>query len=172
MIKICLSCKEEFEPMISKRSKREYKNCLACRLLKIERAKEMKGLSLKEREAIWEINRKNKISANIKFRIYRLINHAKVRAKKENLPFDLDAEELCKTIESVCPITGLVINFSKIQNGSDDTPTLDRIVPERGYVNGNVKIISNRGNWLKGNLNIEICENIINYLKRHSNNSF
>lgn len=39
------------------------------------------------------------------------------------------------------------------QGPGDTSPTLDRIVPEKGYVPGNVLVISNRANAIKSNAN-------------------
>ena len=35
------------------------------------------------------------------------------------------------------------------------SPSLDRIVPDRGYVPGNVRVVSDRANRLKGDRNLE-----------------
>jgi hypothetical protein len=44
---------------------------------------------------------------------------------------------------------------------------LDRIIPELGYVPGNVKIISMRANRIKTNATIEDIKNVLLYLKEH-----
>ena len=36
-----------------------------------------------------------------------------------------------------------------------DSPSLDRIVPELGYVKGNIRVISNRANHLKSDATLE-----------------
>ena len=47
--------------------------------------------------------------------------------------------------------------------------TLDKLVPELGYVPGNVFIISWRANKLKSNMTIDELEKILNYMKRNKN---
>jgi hypothetical protein len=41
------------------------------------------------------------------------------------------------------------------QKRSENSPSLDRIRPERGYVPGNVRVLSDRANRLKSNLTYE-----------------
>lgn len=46
------------------------------------------------------------------------------------------------------------------------TPSLDRIVPERGYVRGNVEVISWEANRLKNSATLEQLEALVDYLSR------
>lgn len=73
---------------------------------------------------------------------------AEIRAKKKNIPFDLEISDI--TIPDVCPIMKFPLSLtnSKI---SKDSPSLDRIVPELGYVKGNVWVISALANTMKQN---------------------
>jgi len=45
------------------------------------------------------------------------------------------------------------------------SPSIDRIIPSKGYVMGNVKFISYKANRIKNDSNIEILEKLINYMK-------
>ena len=50
----------------------------------------------------------------------------------------------------------------------DNSPTLDRIVPELGYVPGNVAVISWKANRLKGNnTDPELFEKVAKYIRKH-----
>lgn len=63
-----------------------------------------------------------------------------------------------------CPILGI-----KLQPGSlkqqDNSPSLDRIDSTKGYVKGNVEVISFRANMVKGSSSIEELETILNYMR-------
>lgn len=48
----------------------------------------------------------------------------------------------------------------------DDSPSIDRIIPELGYTKGNIRVISNRANLLKSNATIEELQKVINDLRR------
>jgi hypothetical protein len=84
---------------------------------------------------------------------------ARARAKKKGLAFDIDAAFLRSIVTENCPILGMKLEWSTLRgHGSKmfpNSPSLDRIVPERGYVKGNVWIISHRANMLKSNASHE-----------------
>ena len=66
-------------------------------------------------------------------------------ARKRGIPFDLRVEEF--VLPKVCPVLGIPINFGPRHH--PNLPTFDRIDPTKGYVRGNVRIISWRANLLK-----------------------
>ena len=80
-----------------------------------------------------------------------LVNSARRRAKRDGLPFDLTHEDI--TIPERCPALGIPLAPSTAgrQGGDDASPSLDRLVPELGYVPGNVRVISRRANSIKQN---------------------
>lgn len=75
---------------------------------------------------------------------------ARHRAKKRNVYFDLLPEDI--QVPTHCPVFGipLVIGTSGSQGGSDNSPSLDRIDPSRGYVKDNVRVTSWKANNIKG----------------------
>lgn len=64
-----------------------------------------------------------------------------------------------------CPITKQKIDWKVLKKHTQNSPTLDKIVPSLGYVSGNVKIISHLGNTLKSSNSIETLRNTIEYLE-------
>lgn len=55
-----------------------------------------------------------------------------------------------------CPILGLPLYVMKgTKGGGPNSPSLDKIEPSRGYVPGNVIVISNRANRLKSDASVE-----------------
>lgn len=71
---------------------------------------------------------------------------AKQRARQLGVPFAITPKDIF--IPKICPVLGipLVVGESKPMSGS---PSLDRLIPKRGYVPGNVVVISYRANVLK-----------------------
>lgn len=82
----------------------------------------------------------------------RLLALAKSRAKSKNIPFDLCEEDF--DLPTHCPILGVELCVS-ISGLSDMSYSLDRIVPELGYVKGNVQVISHLANSMKFTANPE-----------------
>jgi hypothetical protein len=84
----------------------------------------------------------------LKYRMTYMLSGAKKRAQRDGLPFDITLADL--TIPEFCPVLGIKLVSSQ-GRPSDASPSLDKIRPERGYVRGNIAIISNRANRLKMN---------------------
>lgn len=78
----------------------------------------------------------------------KLIAGAKRRSKLNNLPFNLTEDDL--VIPEFCPVFGIALEISD-NKPSDFSPSLDRIIPELGYVKDNVVVISNLANRMKSN---------------------
>jgi hypothetical protein len=80
---------------------------------------------------------------------YRVLVHgAKTRAKREDVPFDLTPTDVI--IPERCPVFGIVLERGK-QKVGPNSPTIDRIDPTKGYVRGNIAVISHYANTLKNN---------------------
>ena len=77
-----------------------------------------------------------------------LWDRARERARRLGLSFTIKTEDL--SIPKQCPALGIAIIVG--ESRSNSSPSLDRIVPSGGYVEGNVRVISDRANRLKSNL--------------------
>lgn len=90
----------------------------------------------------------------------QMICDARQRAKTKGLPFDLDHDYIRSIVPSHCPILGVPLAWSCVR-GNDhggalpNSPSLDRIDPSKGYVKGNVWIISHRANSIKNDASHE-----------------
>lgn len=81
---------------------------------------------------------------------YRLWVGAHSRAAKKGLPFDLEVADI--EVPEKCPVFGVPMERATGSRGAgDSSPTLDKIIPELGYVKGNVAVISWKANRLKSN---------------------
>jgi hypothetical protein len=73
-------------------------------------------------------------------------NAAKKRAKTKNLPFTITPSDI--VIPPTCPVLGIPLQHG-CGNPGPNSPSLDRIVPDRGYVPENVIVVSYRANTIK-----------------------
>jgi hypothetical protein len=95
----------------------------------------------------------------------RMFWSAAERAKKHGLPFTITIEDV--VIPERCPVLGIEIKVNPEGNAMwDHSPSLDKIIPELGYVPGNVAVISWRANRIKGQASLEEIEKVFNYIKR------
>lgn len=85
--------------------------------------------------------------------IRKLIENAKDRAKKYNLPFDLKPEDII--LLDKCPYLDIPLNRINTKTYSPNNTTIDRIIPELGYVNGNIRMLSMLANTMKSNATLE-----------------
>jgi hypothetical protein len=78
------------------------------------------------------------------------LSDSKQRAKEKNLPFDLDLEYLESITVEICPIFKTPFDWGRDNKGQgNERPSLDRIIPELGYIKGNVAFISMWANSIK-----------------------
>ena len=98
----------------------------------------------------------------------RLLAKAKGRAKAKGLPFDLTIEWLQTMVISHCPITLQPIDWLKeeVANGmpGPNSPSIDKNIPELGYVQSNCSIVSFRGNSIKNNGTIDEHRRVVQYM--------
>lgn len=77
-----------------------------------------------------------------------MLARAKHRAKRFGIKFNIELPDI--VIPALCPVLGIPLYRGKKGN-CPNAPSLDRIDPLRGYVKGNVRVISQRANLLKSN---------------------
>jgi hypothetical protein len=86
-----------------------------------------------------------------------MLNAARARAKKNGFPFNLTEEHVKDIWTGVCPVFNTTIEIGqgtkKKRMLDKHTASLDKIVPEKGYVIGNVRWISLLANTMKNSAN-------------------
>lgn len=95
---------------------------------------------------------------------------AKWRAKIKNIPFSITVADI-PDIPTHCPVLGIPlfrrIGYMKRDGTDDNSPSLDRIKPELGYVPGNLAIISNKANIIKSNWTADDLRKTLKYVEEH-----
>ena len=88
---------------------------------------------------------------NIGRPFYAILEAARRRAKDRDVPFSITEEYLESIWTGVCPVfqTRLSLPNHGGHELSPTKPSLDRLVPDKGYVPGNVIWISMRANQIK-----------------------
>lgn len=81
-----------------------------------------------------------------------ILRSAKHRAKKQNVPFLLKLEDI--NIPEKCPILGIKLEITG-KHASPNSPSLDKIIPELGYIKGNIQVISHKANSMKRDATID-----------------
>jgi len=89
----------------------------------------------------------------------RMLGNARRRAKKLNLDFNLTIEDII--IPNECPVFKIPFIFAD-ETSYQDNCSLDRIDNTKGYVKGNVQVISMKANTMK---NSATNEELLNFCK-------
>ena len=105
-----------------------------------------------------------------KLRLY-LWKRARSRAQLQHLAFDISPDDV--VIPETCPVFGFKLEsaYGKgigrgAQNAQPNSPTLDRLEPAKGYVKGNIYVISQRANVLKRDASLQELEQLVCWLRR------
>ena len=90
---------------------------------------------------------------------------AKNRAKMKGIKFFIGVEDI--VVPEVCPVLGIPLYTSR-GKARPNSPSLDRIRNEKGYVPGNVRVISYRANLIKNNATAEELRGVLRYIERET----
>jgi len=99
-----------------------------------------------------------------KNREMRLLYGVRCNARRRGIEFSLCREDI--VIPNKCPVLGIDLDWSA-GAFSPPYPTIDRINNAKGYIRGNVAIISWQANRLKGDASIEDLEAILVYMRKY-----
>lgn len=78
--------------------------------------------------------------------------------------WDLEFEDI--VFPTHCPLLGYELNYSAGKGQDYSNASLDRIDPTKGYVKGNVRVVSYRANLLKNNATVEEIELLLSNWKK------
>lgn len=95
------------------------------------------------------------------------VGGAKQRAHKAGVSFDLSNDYVRSIIPDTCPIFNTPFIFIGGKKMRLDSPTLDRIKPELGYVKGNVAVISAKANAIKSSATADEIQAVADWLRNY-----
>lgn len=95
------------------------------------------------------------------------LDHIKARCKKHGIILNVTRSYLKKIWTGKCAISGNDI-FLNINHKDDNAAQVDKIIPSKGYVKGNVQWVSRRYNMLKTDATFEEIEVLYKWMKEHT----
>ena len=114
-----------------------------------------------------KIRQTEKLNRDWKVDAARLLyKNIKSRCKRINREFSIDLEDII--IPEKCPVFGFELKREDRQTWMC-APSVDRIDSSKGYIKGNVTVVSRRANILKKDATLEELEQLFNYYKTLSN---
>jgi len=187
MGKVCNICKEEkdFEefPKRSDRKSGCYGYCKICYNTRKKRERAAKSSEYRETRIAWIENNRDKCREADRKWYYNnqqkkldykrnwnranpersILRNAKYRAKGLGLEFNLELSDI--VIPDRCPALRIKIEGAAKGQPKDASPSLDRIDNSKGYIKGNVAVISYKANRLKGDATISELESVLEYMR-------
>ena len=97
-----------------------------------------------------------------------LFKNAKVRANRSGLPFSITIEDVLNLLKNdVCPVFGIRYNFYS-GKATDESATLDKILPILGYTKENTIIISHLANRIKSNAKSRQVRRVADWMEQQT----
>lgn len=93
----------------------------------------------------------------------QLLKEAQRRAKTHGLNFNITLDDI--PLPERCPVLGIRLEVGA--ENLDNSPSIDRFIPELGYVKGNVTLISHRANRIKSNATIKELKQIVRWMEKN-----
>jgi hypothetical protein len=100
---------------------------------------------------------------NSKASRYRLYENAKRRAREKGIEFSITWDDI--EVPQECPVLGIQLKVGYEEYGN--SPSLDRLKPNKGYVPGNIAVISTRANAIKNDANSDDVFKVAYWMLEH-----
>lgn len=105
-----------------------------------------------------------KKASRIRNFVHAMWKAAKDRADKKGLEFNIEESDIL--IPTVCPLLNIPIEFGTKED-YNSSPSLDRIDNTKGYIKGNIWVISKKANTMKNSATLKelhtFCTNMLRY---------
>jgi hypothetical protein len=167
ILKTCNKCKQmlplSYYAKNSKFNDSLERHCKGCDKIKQEAARKRNKKQVLDYSRSYR--QRNKESFD--YRLKALLNASRQRAKLKGLEHTLTFEEL-KSIyppDNKCPVFGTELKFGDA-GFRDNSPSVDKIDPTKGYTLDNVQILSWRANRLKVDASINELEMLLAFMKQ------
>lgn len=93
------------------------------------------------------------------------VGSAKDRATRAEIAFNLDKDFIKNITPDMCPVFKTPFIFIGGKTLRPESPTIDRLYPERGYVKDNVIVISAKANAIKSNATADEIQRVADWLR-------
>lgn len=95
--------------------------------------------------------------------ITKVYTQAKSRAKRKGIEFTIEKSDL--HVDDLCPILGVPFVVGT-KNNYEYTHSLDRIDNSKGYIPGNVQIITKKANTMKNSASLKELSNFATWIRK------
>jgi hypothetical protein len=128
------------------------------KLYDIEYRKNNKEKRSEQNKIYYGKSRKVRFTENPQYYLWYV---ARTRSRQKGTEFTITEQDVI--IPELCPI--LDIPLTKGDGYLPNSMSLDRVDNTKGYIPGNVRVISRKANLMKSSLTLDILEKLIKYIK-------
>lgn len=156
------------------------RSCYACKLIKAAKWKHLNPEKHAEANVKWAKNNPDKVALCVRRRkardpkrhwVHTVWSNAKSRSMKNGIPFNITKQYVYDLCGDKCPILGITFDFVGSGRMRRESPSLDKIHPELGYVEGNIAIISMKANGIKQDATWQDIQKVADWLKTKETNA-
>lgn len=123
------------------------------KVLKLRASRPVAPSQTREARQIWNQNNLEKT----------MLHGARIRAKRDGYACTITEKDII--VPKLCPLLGTRLARTSVRR-SNISPSLDKIIPEFGYMPGNVWVISWRANQLKNNASLDELRMLVDNLTK------
>ena len=123
-----------------------------------------KAIMIEKVDGFKEKNAQSKRDSRLRNFVHSMWKKTQERAAKNGLDFNIEESDI--VIPDICPILEVPFEFGT-QGNYPYSPSLDRIDNSKGYVKGNIQVISSKANSMKNSATFDelckFCKNVLRY---------
>lgn len=160
----CLNCGKVWTIWIRKDNTSGRTWCFCDKCNKILTPEDKKRIRMEKDEIYKQKVHEQKRMSHRRHIVHYMWLRAKQRAEKYGYEFNIEESDI--VIPQICPILEVPIILGDKGN-YEYTPSLDRIDNSKGYIKGNIQVISKKANSMKNSATMDelrcFCKNILRY---------
>ena len=102
--------------------------------------------------------------------IPQMLSNSKIRAKAKKIPHNITANDIKKIWpkDNICPVLKIPFEMGfKMGKTKSMAPSLDRIIPSEGYVQGNIVAVCDIVNRLKSDASLDDMKKILSFYSKY-----
>jgi hypothetical protein len=150
------------------------KYCTPCHLemkrdgVKKKREADPETFARERRESAYLCYHRQKSSDPVRLWASNAVRAARGRAKRKNIEVSLDQEFIISIAPECCPVLGIPLLYASDTNKkTDNSPTIDRLDPNVGYIPSNISVISEKANRGKSDASLDQLVRLLEYVERN-----
>lgn len=160
----CLNCGKEWEVLVKSETSPSRKQMFCAECVGNLSIWERKRISMEKIPELRDKYLEDKRAEFLRSYKKQVLHRTEVRARTKGLEFNIDENDI--VIPEICPMLEVPITVGT-KGDYEYSPSIDRMDNSKGYIKGNIQIISKKANSMKNSATptelMTFCKNILRY---------